>query len=127
MQTWYVNGSVSKLVPGLTPVLFLVCPRSLLASLVCQRFVFFKTRFQIKSGYVLGLSTVVACKLGLSTVGVIQQLLFRLTHSGSVCRLSTVVACKLGLSTVSVVKNSLQVNVGSVCRLQRSLLANWVC
>jgi len=57
--------------------------------------VYFKTLLQVNSG--CGLSTVVACKLGLSTVAVFQTRLQ--INSGSVCGLSTVVACKLALST----------------------------
>ena len=59
---------------------------------------YFKHSFPGNSGSVCGLSTAVACKLGLSTVGVFQTR-FQV-NSGSVCGLSTVVAWKLGLLTV---------------------------
>ena len=39
----------------------------------------FQTRFQVNSGSVSDLLTVVACKLGLSTVGLFEQLFGSLT------------------------------------------------
>ena len=72
-----------------------------------------------------GLSTVVACKLGQSTVCVFKTLLQ--VNSGFVCGLSTVVACELGLSTVGVFKTRFQVNSFLFVVSQRSLLANLFC
>ena len=54
---------------------------------------FSKLVVQFISGSVCGLSTVVACKLGLSTVGVFKTS-FQV-NSGSLCGLSKVVAQKL--------------------------------
>ena len=60
----------------------------------------FQTRSPVNSGSGCGFSTVVASKLGMSTVGVFPTR-FQVS-SGSVCGFSTVVASKLGLSTVGV-------------------------
>ena len=57
---------------------------------------YFNKSFPDNSGSVCCLSTVVAYKLGLSTVSVFENR-FQV-NSGSVCGLSTVVAWKLGLT-----------------------------